>query len=276
MNYNDYENYSNTSKNYDSNRTAHGIDIILGNILLLNKTKLKILDVGCGTGNFLYELYNTISKNSGLKNLISEYHCIEPNEGMLDIAKNKFKIMKTKKCIAENIDYEDSSFDVILCTQVLHHLIDNRYKRVNKAVKEMNRVLRKDGIIIINNMSREQTKSYWYLHLFGDSLKKIKSNLINNSTIINILVKKGFDNPRLLFDSSIIFKNNYYNEELPLHEKFRFTDSVWSLLNNNELNTIINNVKDMIKKKEMKEFIKRKDNLRIKYGQSTFIIAKKI
>ncbi len=43
-----------------------------------------------------------------------------------------------------DISFDDESVDVILCNHVLEHIVDDK-----KAMKEMNRVLKKNGIVII-------------------------------------------------------------------------------------------------------------------------------
>ena len=100
----------------------------------------KILDVGCGYGRTLHELYE-----NGYKNLIG----MDFSEGMIKRGKElnpdiDFRVMKSSK-----IDMPDESVDSIILLAVLTCIIDD--KEQEDLIKEIYRVLKKDGIIYIND-----------------------------------------------------------------------------------------------------------------------------
>jgi len=57
----------------------------------------------------------------------------------LDISHNALEHVKTEKVqgIIENLPFEDNSFDLVLCCEVLEHLPDDIYQY---ALKEIQRV----------------------------------------------------------------------------------------------------------------------------------------
>jgi len=94
---------------------------------------IKILDLGCGTGEFSELLKNC------------NYTGIDINQRYINYAKNKydrnFLLMNATK-----LDFPNNFFDYIVVLGVLHHLDeDNSLKVLN----EMIRVLKDDGKIII-------------------------------------------------------------------------------------------------------------------------------
>jgi len=97
----------------------------------------KILDVGCGTA-FYYPL---ISK------LADEIHGVDFSENMLKHAKEFCKISKIDNAKfylndAEKLPFKDNEFDLVFCFDFLHHA-----KKIDKVIKEMFRVAKKDSII---------------------------------------------------------------------------------------------------------------------------------
>ena len=105
----------------------------LSKSLSSQKQKIKILELGCGTGTFtknIYSLNNSkvfgcdISRKS-IEKAISLYP--EINFSVQDI---------------ENLSFEDNSFDVVIFSGVLHH-----FDSLNNALTEAKRVLKKDGLI---------------------------------------------------------------------------------------------------------------------------------
>ena len=100
--------------------------------------KKKILDVGCGIGGLIpytggMEYYGIdISKPN-----IKEIKKIWPNE-----------IVKVKRGdIREKLPYETDTFDVVICTEVLEHLL---LPDMRKLLKEIRRVTKRGGKIIIS------------------------------------------------------------------------------------------------------------------------------
>ena len=69
--------------------------------------------------------------------------------------------------------------------------------------------------------------------------------------------------------------NDYFDENGPLKKKWRDTDSMWALVDENELKEVKKKVTQLINENKMKNHIKKEDRKRLKYGQSTFIISKK-
>ena len=99
-----------------------------------------ILDVGCGYGRTLNELYT-----NGYKNLIG----IDFSKGMIERAKNinsdiDFRVMNNSK-----IDLPDNSVDSVILLAVLTCIVED--KEQEYLVSEIYRVLKKGGAIYIND-----------------------------------------------------------------------------------------------------------------------------
>ncbi len=97
----------------------------------------KILDLGCGTGRHTLYL---------LKNGFKVYGC-DASESALKIAKEIVKNVKFKKCDMISLPYEDNYFDGILCHFVIQH---GKIEQIKKAISEIYRVLKKDGILYLS------------------------------------------------------------------------------------------------------------------------------
>jgi ubiquinone/menaquinone biosynthesis C-methylase UbiE len=98
----------------------------------LSKDK-SVLELGCGTGYFTKELTKTKAKITAID--------ISPE--LMEYAKSQIKSENIEFLLenAYSMGFEDSTFDVVLGSSVLHHL------EIDLALKEIYRVLKKNGSI---------------------------------------------------------------------------------------------------------------------------------
>lgn len=108
---------------------ANKLDAILGNV---PRKSSRILDVGCGYGTLIQRL-----EGSG-----HDCYGVEPDPAAVRVAQEHG--LNVKKGVAESIPYPGGHFDVVILTEVIEHL-----RRPEKAVAEVNRVLKKGGLVII-------------------------------------------------------------------------------------------------------------------------------
>ncbi|SHJ71127.1 MerR family transcriptional regulator [Tepidibacter formicigenes] len=110
------------------------------------KNDMKLLEIGVGTGNlakrFLEKGYNIIG--------------VDQSREMLNIAKEKFPKLKLRLGEFLKLPFENNAFDCIVSSYALHHLNDEEKKI---AIKEMLRVLKLDGKIIIGDLMFENKKN---------------------------------------------------------------------------------------------------------------------
>jgi len=92
----------------------------------------KVLDVGCNDG-----VFGAVLKDR----LKCDVTGVDLSDVALELAKKRG--LNVLKADAENLPFEDHSFDVVCCMEVLSHLFDPE-----KALKEMRRVLKKNGILL--------------------------------------------------------------------------------------------------------------------------------
>ncbi len=109
------------------------------NDFFASKSVTKVLDVGTGPGYFIHTLLNIFPE--------AEITGVDPDEKSLQEAamafpRAEFKIMK-----GEKIDFQDSTFDLASISMALHHLSD-----IQKTLKEMQRVVKPGGWIIVNEL----------------------------------------------------------------------------------------------------------------------------
>jgi SAM-dependent methyltransferase len=95
----------------------------------------KILDAGCGTGAILQRLGNP-GRNVGI-DLAPEAISFCQQRGLDNVRQGNI-------CA---LPFEDASFDAVICSSVLYH---EWVADVAGAVREMHRVLRPDGVLVIN------------------------------------------------------------------------------------------------------------------------------
>jgi ubiquinone/menaquinone biosynthesis C-methylase UbiE len=98
------------------------------------KNKMKILDVGCGTG-ILMKTLSSVHDVSG----------IDYSEDAISFCRLR-ELKNVKKASANDLPFENNVFDLVTCMDVLYHVgID-----IEKALHEINRVLKPQGILAIN------------------------------------------------------------------------------------------------------------------------------
>jgi ubiquinone/menaquinone biosynthesis C-methylase UbiE len=121
--------------------------------------KLKILELGCGTGLFWLANRNNIIKSWEI--ILSDY-----SDGMLEATRKSLSRLnydfQYEIVNAENIQLYNNTFDVILANNMLYH-IQNR----DEAIKNIYRILKDDGIFIASTMGKNDlVELHNYLYQF--------------------------------------------------------------------------------------------------------------
>jgi len=99
----------------------------------------NVLDVGTGSGDFL-KVLKTVFPKAAISG-------VDPNTDSLAKAKEIYPEVNFSEMVAENLLFEDNSFDVVSMSMALHHL-----PKVKKGLKEIKRVVKPTGWIIINEL----------------------------------------------------------------------------------------------------------------------------
>ena len=143
------------------NKIAHHFDVTRFNywswvtdfVLSLN-TNSDILDIGCGNGrNMTYKEHN--------------FKGVDTSEEFVKICKSKnLDVIEGDMC---DLPFQDKQFDAILSIASFHHL--STYDRRNIAVREMVRILKPSGLILLSVWSINQPeKTRRKFHNYGDTL----------------------------------------------------------------------------------------------------------
>ena len=105
------------------------------NLIVRDLNCQSILDARCGDGEALIRLKCCLPDNVA---------AFDINKGQIDDARNKLPDVKIETQDIQQLPYDDNSFDLILCLEVLEHL-----KNPSSALKEIARVTSKYLIVSV-------------------------------------------------------------------------------------------------------------------------------
>lgn len=108
----------------------------------LPKTRQKVLDIGCGSGDLL----------KSLSRYFKECYGIDSSTTMIDLANSKSERFDLMVGDANYLPYPDNFFDFVVSHTTFHHL------DLNKALPEARRVLKNGGRLVIVDVVKEQNK----------------------------------------------------------------------------------------------------------------------
>ncbi|WMJ77278.1 MULTISPECIES: class I SAM-dependent methyltransferase [unclassified Sedimentibacter] len=116
------------------------------------KKGMKILDVGCGTGNFSVKLAKKGCSVTG----------IDVSDEMLSIARKKASDLnldiELMNMDVNNLSFDDNTFDGVISMTAFEFIED-----APKALKELLRVVKKGGQVLIGTIAGESSWSELYL-----------------------------------------------------------------------------------------------------------------
>jgi len=165
--------YNIISKVYD--------DVREGDVTLINRFlrelpirgKLNILDIGCGTGNYI-DIFQRLTQANGFK-----FYGIDPSEGMLGKARLKNDRIQFRPGTAECIPLEDNFIDFVYMTDVIHHV-----SAIGRMFAEIYRVLRRFGKVCIVTQSHQQIDNRPIVQFFPGTARVDKNRYPDIGEII--------------------------------------------------------------------------------------------
>lgn len=126
------------AENYDEKPSIHHIfNYEISKNYIKNK---KILDIGCWTGQFVQLALKSTNRVYG----------IDPGIDAIAFAKKKYPKATFKVGVAQQLPFNKNSFDVVTYLEVIEHL-PKEFEDV--SIKEIHRVLRKKGTLILSTPS---------------------------------------------------------------------------------------------------------------------------
>jgi 2-polyprenyl-3-methyl-5-hydroxy-6-metoxy-1,4-benzoquinol methylase len=169
-----------------------------------DKSNLRILDFGCGTGFATEQILH-----SNLKNKCSQLVCYDLSPDMIEVCKNKFKSHQKITYLSnregfENLKNQSGKFDMIVCNSLIHHILDHQL-----LFKVFEDSLTDNGILIIGhepnknfylNSNLQKVSSIYRIYkkyinkikrIFGVE-KKIVRELDKRTLTYNELLSKGY------------------------------------------------------------------------------------
>lgn len=161
---------------------------------------INILELGCGDGSLWVKNLDKIPK--GWNITLTDF-----SQGMLKDAKKNLEKYADRFSFnvvdAENIPYENESFDVVIANHMLYHLND-----IDRALGEINRVLKKEGYFFASTVGKNHMKEMRdIVRLVDESILKLEG--------FNLTKKFQLENGMKIL--------RYYFDEISMK---RYTDSL--------------------------------------------------
>jgi SAM-dependent methyltransferase len=142
-----------------------------------------ILDAGCGTGAILKQLGNP-SMNVGID--------LAPEAISFCRRRALNNVQQGDICA---LPFADASFDAVICSSVLYH---QWVKDVSAGIREMNRVLRPGGLLLLN------VPAFQFLHSAHDEAV-LTAQRFRKSKIRALLLENHFLIRRLTYWTTLLF-----------------------------------------------------------------------
>ena len=144
-----------------------------------NTDGVKILELGCGTGELWKSNLDSIDK---MKQLIITDFSNDMVETTKLVIGNRDNVNYERMDI-QNISFKNETFDIVIANMLLHHVND-----IDKAISEVNRVLKKGGIFYCATFGENGVVDY-LASLFKDVVNQNLENktftLQNGKTFLN-------------------------------------------------------------------------------------------
>jgi 2-polyprenyl-6-hydroxyphenyl methylase/3-demethylubiquinone-9 3-methyltransferase len=148
---------------------------------------LKALDVGCGGGfscEFMAELGAVVS------GIDQSAKCIESAQEHADSSGLKIDY----RCgFSEKLLYEDNTFDIVICVDVLEHIAD-----LDKTIIEIHRVLKPQGLFFFDTINRNLKSKFVMIWIMENILREIPRGVhdwkkfIKPNELTTLMHKTGF------------------------------------------------------------------------------------
>lgn len=221
-----------------------------------------MLDAGCGTGNYAKDL---ITYGVGKVTLL------DGSPDMLNVAKEKLKDVINRNIIDEVVEanmpglpFDDDSFDVILFSQVLHHLDDTAngkdFPIMEVMFREAKRVLHCNGVMMIcGSLPVVVKEAVWFSQLNHALCERVCKILPSMEQYMAMLQKTGFKVVTKLNLLGSELSKNYYDPKGPLKQEWRNGDSLFGFATKQEILDIEQKVREMNDNGTMQDFIKQHD-----------------
>ena len=131
----------------------------------------RVLDIGCGSGQFIGILMQSLGSFDSITG-------VDVDDDVLQEARSKFRAdaFSFIKASSQSLPFEDASFDFVSISKALHHVENDR-----QTLSEMKRVLKVDGYVLISEMIRDGLTETQQSHLLYHHLRSEIDQLLGIS-----------------------------------------------------------------------------------------------
>eukprot|EP01084_Bolivina_argentea_P074219 134676_1 len=273
------------SRNYTPVSTRFNIDTIstFGDSYTFEhfKSDLRVLDAGCGTGNYIKVLYDLG---------IGFIEGIDFSQGMLNKCVEKFESIQTNVLegqsirlypgdLNEPLPYKPQSFDAILLTQVLHHMVNDvdevDLENIENALQHCYDLLNDKAPLIITTSTPTQLKyGYWFAQFFPRAVTEMCEKHADLEWWYTILTSIGFNEIHSYRIMDFHATSDYLDISGIFDADWRKCDSLFGLVTDFELKNAQREIKQILCDEERtEEFLKECEVSRNNVGHSIALIA---
>ena len=111
----------------------------------------KIVDVACGTGDMIL-FWKQVADENSIK--LENIKGIDPSVGMMEVGKKKLPEVEFIEAFATDMPLEDAGTDIVSISYGIRNVVERQ-----KAFDEFARVLKKDGLVVINEFTKNKKEN---------------------------------------------------------------------------------------------------------------------
>lgn len=177
---------------YDDSLPAHVVDHYLkkrARFVLEHCPRGRALDVGCGTGALAARLADAGYEMTG----------VDPSEGMLEVLARRTSKVRGVRGSGTSLEFPDSSFDLVYCVAVMHHIA--AAEDVRQTLAEMVRVVRLGGQVLV--WDHNPRNPYWRLLMARVPQDTGEERLVGVRELLDGLLEAGAE-PVLVTQSGMV------------------------------------------------------------------------